>query len=231
MITVQGVNKTFLRGSRQVNAVSDAVLSLEQGERVFIHGPSGAGKSTLLQIMGGLNKPSSGSVVYDGTDIYRISDRKRSYLRSSKIGFVFQFYHLLGELTVLENVMMPGRIKGGIRKKKLKERALYLLDTVGMTGRIKHKPSQLSGGEVQRTAIARGLINSPEVLFCDEPTGNLDSAMSEQIYKLILEVSEQEKMGVVVVSHQGIIEGFFQSKYFMKDGNIEKMSEFQGAKI
>lgn len=225
MIEIQGVHKTFPQGGKVVKAVSDACMSVSKGERVFIHGPSGAGKSTLLQIMGGLNKPSSGNVRYDGKDIYRISDRKRSYLRSSRIGFVFQFYHLLGELSVLENVMLPARIKGGFGKRDLKERAMDLLGMVGMISRMKHKPSQLSGGEIQRTAIARGLINSPEVLFCDEPTGNLDSEMSRQIYRLIFELSEREQMGVVIVSHQGITEGFFHSKYFMKDGKISKVAE------
>ncbi|HPN73106.1 MAG TPA: ATP-binding cassette domain-containing protein, partial [Candidatus Omnitrophota bacterium] len=141
-------------------------------------------------------------------------------LRNSRFGFVFQFYHLLPELTVLENVLMPARIKFGVAGSGIKKKAESLIEAVGMTSRIKHRPAKLSGGEIQRCAIARALINEPDFLFCDEPTGNLDSAMREEIYGLLKKLSQVRKMGVVLVSHQEVDKDFFDTEYFMKDGSI-----------
>jgi len=221
MIEAKDLDKTFGRGARAVHAVRGVELAVGKGERVYIHGPSGAGKSTLLHLLGGLSRPTSGSVTCGGRDIYRLSDRKRSRLRNRNFGFIFQFYHLLPELNVLENVMLPARIRGGRGGEALRK-AKDLLATVRMDGRLRHRPSQLSGGEAQRTAIARALINSPEALFCDEPTGNLDSEMSAEIYSLIRELSDRENMSVILVSHQEVIEGFFHTEYFMRDGTLEK---------
>jgi ABC-type lipoprotein export system ATPase subunit len=227
MIVAENLNKIFYQGDRIVHAVKDAGLRIGAGERVLIHGPSGAGKSTLLHVLAGLDRPTSGSVGFRGKEVYRLSDRKRSALRNGCFGFVFQFYHLLPELNVLENVMLPAMIKGGERGKEMKRRAVSLLKGVGLADRLKHRPSQLSGGESQRTAIARSLMNYTDVLFCDEPAGNLDSEMSEEIYSIIRSISEERGMSVVVVSHQAVADDFPHTKYCMKDGVLSKAGEGQ----
>lgn len=223
MIKAAGINKIFGHGTKSVHAVCDVSFSIKERERIFIHGPSGAGKSTLLHILGGLDSPTSGEVYFKEKSIYRLSDAKRSKLRNISFGFIFQFYHLLPELSVMENVMLPAMIKGAKRKNDIKREAMGLLKTVGMDLRSKHRPSQLSGGEIQRTAIARALINSPRVIFCDEPTGNLDSERGEEIYSLIRKISESSGMSVVVVSHEDIDRDFFHKEYYMKDGILKEI--------
>lgn len=223
LLKAENITKEFKQGQALVHAVEHASLNIAKGERVYIHGRSGAGKSTLLQILGGLRKPTSGELSINDKSMYKMSERRRSILRNKFFGFVFQMYHLLPELTVLENVMLPSRIRGGEKTFRIKDRAIRILNTVGMDERLKHKPSQISGGESQRTAIARALINSPDVLFCDEPTGNLDSSMSENIYDLIHDISEREKMSVVVVSHQEVRKDFFNSEYVMQDGVLKRL--------
>jgi ABC-type lipoprotein export system ATPase subunit len=222
MIEAKGISKIYRQGLRELHAVEKADISIAEGERVYIHGPSGAGKSTLLHMLGGLDVPSGGGITFRGTDIYRLSDGKRSRIRNARFGFIFQFYHLLPELTVLENVMLPAMIKGRLSRKEIRSRAEGLIERIGMSGRTAHKPSRLSGGEAQRTAIARALVNLPEVLFCDEPTGNLDSIMSGEIYDLLKRISGESGMSVVVVSHQEVGKDFFHSEYAMKDGKLMK---------
>lgn len=222
MIEAKAINKVYNEKTKAVHAAIDVSLKIERGMRVYIHGPSGAGKSTLLHMLGALSTPTSGEVFYGQRNIYSISDRKRSAVRNSSFGFVFQFYHLLPELTVLENVMLPAMIKGGERTSSVRKRAGELLSSVGMEKRVSHTPGELSGGEVQRVAIARALINEPEVLFCDEPTGNLDSEMGKEIYSLIRALSEKRDMSVLVVSHQDVERDFFDAEYFMKDGRVEE---------
>ncbi|MFC1548383.1 ABC transporter ATP-binding protein [Candidatus Omnitrophota bacterium] len=225
MIKTENLSKVYRQGTKELHAVEEANINITEGERVYIHGPSGAGKSTFLHILGGLDVPSKGTVEFRGKDVYRLSDRKRSRLRNASFGFIFQFYHLLPELNVLENVMLPAMIKGGRSRKDVRGRAMSLLERVDMQGRLKHKPSRLSGGEAQRTAIARALVNMPEVLFCDEPTGNLDSEMSEEIYSLIRDISQDNGMSVVVVSHQDVGKDFFNSEFTMKDGKLERVMQ------
>ncbi len=220
MLRCENIDKVFRQGVKPVKAVSGASIEIKAGERVYIHGPSGAGKSTFLHILGGLSRPTKGRVFFESKNIYGMGDRSRSRLRNSRFGFVFQFYHLLPELTVLENVLMPARIKFGVAGSGIKKKAESLIEAVGMTSRIKHRPAKLSGGEIQRCAIARALINEPDFLFCDEPTGNLDSAMREEIYGLLKKLSQVRKMGVVLVSHQEVDKDFFDTEYFMKDGSI-----------
>lgn len=220
MIRTENLSKTFKQGVKGVHAVQRVSLEVKKGERVCMHGPSGAGKSTLLHMLGGLSRPSKGMVIFGGESLYHLTDRKRSAIRNRCFGFIFQFYHLLPELNVLENVMLPARIMRAEPARRIKLRALDILENVGMDQRLKHRPSQLSGGEAQRVAIARALINSPEILFCDEPAGNLDSEMSADIYNLIRRISEENNMSVVVVSHQGTAEGFSHREYFMKDGML-----------
>ncbi len=225
MIVAQNINKVYKQGFRSVHAVKEADIRVDEGERVYVHGPSGAGKSTLLHVLGALDKPTAGKVSFREKSIYALSDRKRSSLRNRNFGFIFQFYHLLSELNVLENVMLPAMIKGGASSGKIKSRAKGLLDMVGMSDRLKHRTHQISGGEAQRTAIARALVNSPDVIFCDEPTGNLDSKMSEEIYDLLYKISEASGMSVVVVSHQEVEKDFFHTEYYMKDGVLEKVTD------
>ena len=227
MIKAEQIDKTFKQGTKLVHAIKGASMDIPEGERVYVHGPSGAGKSTLLQVLGGLSRPTEGKVFAGESDVYALSDRKRSRLRNNRFGFIFQFYHLLPELSILENVMLPAMIKGAVKGKEVKKRALSLLDKVGLSDRVKHRPSQVSGGEAQRTAIARALINSPGILFCDEPTGNLDSEMSDKVYTLLRDISEEEKMSVVVVSHQEVIEDFAHAEYAMKDGLLEKVVQHE----
>ena len=224
MIEAKNISKTFRQGRKAVDAVKKVNMRVDKGERVYIHGPSGAGKSTLLHVLGGLSLPTEGTVIFRAEDIYRRSDRERSRLRNRNFGFIFQFYHLLSELNVLENVMLPAMIKGAERAGSIRARAAGILETVNMDGRIEHRPAQLSGGEAQRVAIARALINSPEALFCDEPTGNLDSEMSGEIYALIRETSEKRGMSVIVVSHQDVDGDFFHTEYVMKDGMLDKIT-------
>ncbi len=222
MITALNIDKIFGQGAKAVHAVKGVDLEVREGERVYMHGPSGAGKSTLLHVLGALSRPSKGAVVFRDRRIYDLTDRERSGIRNRDFGFIFQFYHLLPELDVLENVMLPARIMGSRPGRKIRLAAFDILERVKMGHRLKHRPSQISGGEAQRVAVARALVNSPDILFCDEPTGNLDSEMSEGIYDLILKVSEENGMSVVVVSHQSMVKGFFHSEYLMKDGALEK---------
>jgi len=222
MITALNIDKTFGQGAKAVHAVKGVDLEVREGERVYIHGPSGAGKSTLLHVLGALSRPSKGAVIFKDRRIYDLTDRERSRIRNRDFGFIFQFYHLLPELNVLENVMLPARIMGARSGRKIRLAALDILERVKMGHRLKHKPSQISGGEAQRVAVARALVNSPDILFCDEPTGNLDSEMSEDIYDLIRMVSEENGMSVVVVSHQSMVKGFFHSEYLMKDGALNE---------
>ncbi|KJJ84133.1 ABC transporter ATP-binding protein [Candidatus Omnitrophus magneticus] len=219
ILFAEGVSKFYRQGFQEVKAVRKVDMKISKGERLYIHGPSGAGKSTLLHLLGALSRPTSGKIFFKEKNIYKLSDRARSALRNKNFGFIFQFYYLLPELNVLENVMLPGYMKGGFGfNGNLRARALEILGRVGMTPRLRHRPNELSGGEAQRVAIARALINSPEILFCDEPTGNLDSVMSGNIYDLILKISEEKKMSVVIVSHGALPKNFFHTECYMRDG-------------
>lgn len=199
MIKVENVCKSF--GSLEVLKGVD--LAIAKGEIVSIVGASGAGKSTLLQIMSSLLEPTSGKVYIDGTDIFSLDSTSVAKFRNSKIGFVFQFHHLLPEFTALENVMLPANIKGEKwGNKALKERAILILNDLGLGERINHKPAQLSGGEQQRVAIARALINNPAVIFADEPSGNLDSKNKEELHKLFFELRDKYGQTIVIVTHE-----------------------------
>jgi ABC-type lipoprotein export system ATPase subunit len=222
MIQVTGVFKRYRQGSIFVEAVKKTDMTIERGQRVLIYGPSGAGKSTFLNMLGGLSRPSGGKIVFNGTELYRVFDSKRARIRNVSFGFVFQFYHLLPELDVTQNIMLPAMIKGELGRKKIKNKAEELIDMVGLKDRRKHKPKQLSGGEGQRTAIARALVNSPEILFCDEPTGNLDTENSRKIYSLIRDISERDNMTVIAVSHQEVDRSMVTAEYEMVDGILKE---------
>ena len=215
MIRTKELRKSF--GTLEVLKGID--LLVERGEVVSIVGPSGAGKTTLLQILGTLSRPSSGEIEIDGEAVHALSDRQLSRFRNTKIGFVFQFHHLLPEFTALENVCIPGYI-GGRDRREVEKRAAELLEMLGMEHRSSHKPAELSGGEQQRVAIARALINSPAVLLADEPSGNLDTKNREEIHRLFFTLRDTLGQTVVIVTHDGQLAAMSDRKIEMVDGQI-----------
>ena len=213
MIEAKGIRKSFA----SLEVLKGIDFSCAKGEIVAIMGASGAGKSTLLQILGTLSTPDSGSLSIDGTDVLSLRGGELSAFRGRKIGFVFQFHHLLPEFTALENVMMPALIAGQAEK-TARKRAGEILDELGLAERAEHKPSQLSGGEQQRVAIARALINDPAVIFADEPTGNLDSVTKKEIQQLFLDLRASHGQSIVIVTHDPELASACDRCLNMKDG-------------
>lgn len=213
MIEALNIEKSF--GSLKVLKGID--FRAEKSEVVSIMGASGAGKSTLLQILGTLSSPDNGTLRIDGTDVLSLDRKQMSEFRNRRIGFVFQFHHLLPEFTSVENVMIPALIAGK-KEREAKEEALKLLDTLGLSERTTHKPSELSGGEQQRVAIARALINRPAVLFADEPSGNLDSVTKTELHKLFFKLRDEFGQTIVIVTHDPELAGMCDRSLFMKDG-------------
>jgi lipoprotein-releasing system ATP-binding protein len=198
-------------------------ITIDAGEVVAIIGPSGAGKSTLLHILGGLDVPKEGQVVFNNQNLYGLSDIKRAQVRNSEMGFVFQSYHLLPELSALENVILPAMIKENSRKTSTLEFAgLKLLEQLGLSARASHRPNQLSGGEQQRVAIARALMNGPKVVFCDEPTGNLDSVSGSIVMDTLLRLNKTHGATVIIVTHDEKVAARTQRTVAMKDGLLEQ---------
>ena len=221
MLEAVNVHKTYNHGTNKLHILKGIHLSVRQGDVLSIVGPSGAGKSTLLHILGALDRPSEGKVVFDGEDLYQLNDRARAGVRNKKIGFVFQFYHLLPELTALENVLLPALVKGDLKDSaSLETKGLDLLDRVGLSKRAAHRPNQLSGGEQQRAAIARALINSPRIVFCDEPTGNLDSETGREIIELLMNLNVNSKQTLIMVTHDEAIARFSHRTIHMRDGRL-----------
>jgi len=201
VIEARGLSKRYIGGDGGVITVLDGVeLAVNRGEMVAIIGASGAGKSTLLHLLGALDRPTSGEVVIAGKELSGLDDDAVSALRNRTVGFVFQFHHLLREFTALENVMMPLRI-AGLADAECRQRALGLLDRMGLAGRAHHRPAQLSGGEQQRTAVARALAADPSVLLADEPSGNLDHGNSERLHDLFAQLTRELEIAMVVVTH------------------------------
>ena len=213
MIQAKGIEKSF--GTLKVLRGLD--FTAGKSEVVSIMGASGAGKSTFLQIIGTLSRPDNGSLMIDGTDVLKLGSKEMAAFRNRKIGFVFQFHHLLPEFTALENVMIPAFIAGRSRKEAQKA-AVALLEDLGLKDRLSHKPSQLSGGEQQRVAIARALINNPAVLFADEPSGNLDSKTKEELHRLFFELRDKYGQTIVIVTHDPELAALCDRQLFMKDG-------------
>ena len=195
---IQALNITKRYGDLEV--LRNVSVTINDGEIVAIVGPSGAGKTTLLQIIGTLDAPQSGQVLFDGTDVLKLKQRELARFRNSNIGFVFQFHQLLPEFTTLENVAIPALI-GGVKKVEAYEKARQLLDYLGLTPRLDHKPSQLSGGERQRAAVARALINSPKLILADEPSGSLDTQNKLELHKLFFDLRDKFKQTFVIVTH------------------------------
>jgi len=216
MLKGTGIHKIYKNGGKNLRVLQSIELEIKKGEVLAVVGPSGAGKSTLLHILGGLDRPTEGTVFLDSVDFYRLPDRERARLRNKNIGFVFEFYHLLNEFTALENTLMPGVING----KNLKQRASDLLKEFGLENRMHHRPNELSGGEQQRVAIARALVNNPSVLLCDEPTGNLDSEMGEEILRILFELNKKNNMTVVIVTHDKNIASQAHRILKIKDGKL-----------
>lgn len=215
MITLQGITKSF--GSLQVLKGID--LTIGKGEVVSIVGPSGAGKTTLLQIMGTLDKADTGTVTIDGVEVSKLNERKLSAFRNLHIGFVFQFHQLLPEFTALENVMIPALI-AGTSSKEAEKRAYEILDLLGLADRAAHKPNELSGGEKQRVAVARALINRPSVIFADEPSGSLDTKNKEELHRLFFDLRDKLQQTFVIVTHDEGLAQLTDRTIHMVDGLI-----------
>ncbi|NBX77191.1 MAG: ABC transporter ATP-binding protein [Proteobacteria bacterium] len=220
LIQTQNLKKGFKRQSAQdLPILSGVNFSLEPGERVAILGKSGAGKSTFLHLLGTLEEPSEGKVFYRGKDLFALKETDLAFFRNQKVGFVFQFHYLMLEFTALENAMMPGLI-GGLGKKESRRRAEELLDEVGLSNRLDHKPGQLSGGEQQRVAIARALLMRPELLLTDEMTGNLDSETGQQVMDLIGRLHSKYQMGIVSVTHDENLANLYPTQYRLVQGKL-----------
>lgn len=218
IITCEDLHREYRMGESTVRALRGVSVSVEEGEILVILGPSGAGKSTLLHILGALDRPTGGTIRFRDTDLTRASEREAARIRAGSFGFVFQFHYLIPELNVIENVMAPGLF---LREREgLRERASGILKQMGLSDRAAHMPSQISGGERQRVAVARALFNSPDVIFCDEPTGNLDSATGSMIRDLIARLNEEKGMTFVIVTHDESFVGMGSRTANLVDGKI-----------
>ena len=215
MLSVKNLFKKYTN----FTVVNDVSLHVAKGEIISIVGPSGAGKSTLLHLIGALDKPDSGSVLIDGTDILQLPSKKQAKFRNSHIGFVFQFHHLLPEFSAIENVCVPLWIKGSSKKEALQQ-AEEMLNVVGLGNRLENKPSELSGGEQQRVAIARALITRPSIIMADEPTGNLDTANAQSVHKLFLQLRDKFGQTFVMITHNDALAKMTDRTLTMQDGKI-----------
>jgi ABC-type lipoprotein export system ATPase subunit len=216
MIETRDLHRSYRIGKKSIEVLHGVNLRIAKGEKVFLCGPSGAGKTTLLYTLAGLERPEQGSVHIAGTDIYSLGRKAQAKFRNQSIGYVFQNYHLLPELTAVENVAVPGAIAGINRT----EEALLALERVGLKDRADHLPAEMSGGEQQRVAIARAIVNHPAVLFADEPTGNLDSNTSKEIMEILLKLANEHGVTLIVVTHDQNLAKVGDRTLVIRDGNI-----------
>lgn len=219
LVEAQAVEKSFFPAAGELRILRGVDLTLAQGELVGIVGASGAGKSTFLHILGALDRPTAGNVLYEGTDVFGMDAAGLAEFRNKTVGFVFQFHHLLPEFTAIENVMMPGLIAGAGRS-GLRDRAALILEELGLGGRMDHRPGELSGGEQQRVAVARALVMSPKVVLADEPTGNLDAATGEELFRLILRLNKERGIAFVIVTHNESLSRRCHRVLKMEDGRL-----------
>ncbi|PJI08536.1 MULTISPECIES: ABC transporter ATP-binding protein [Clostridium] len=219
VIEAKGLNKTFKLGKMDVEVLKNINIDIKEGEFVSIMGPSGSGKSTLLYLLGGLDKPTSGSVKIAGKELSTMNDKQQSIMRRRDVGFVFQFYNLIPNLNVEENIMLPILLDGK-KVKNYKDRLENILDTVGLTERRKHTPRELSGGQQQRVAIARALINEPDVILADEPIGNLDSKTGTEVMELLRKINIEQGKTIVQVTHSAEAAKYGQRIIYVKDGKV-----------
>jgi ABC-type lipoprotein export system ATPase subunit len=215
-IKAENLHRGYSVGKKRVEVLHGIDLDIQRGEKVFLCGPSGAGKTTLMYILAGLEKPEQGKVWVDGVDLYAMSRKQQAAIRNQRMSYIFQNYYLMPELTALENVMVPAMIGG----KDLTDKAMESLARVGLSERIDHLPAELSGGEQQRVAIARALVNSPQIIFADEPTGNLDSRNGEQVMEMLLSLANEDGATLVVVTHDESLAADGDRKLVIKDGII-----------
>ncbi len=215
--------KVYKTESDEVIALKGVDLSLKQGEFSLVMGASGSGKSTLLHILGTLDRPTEGRVLYRGKDVFQLNDKELALFRNRKVGFVFQFHYLINELTVVENVMVPLLIKG-VSEREAKERAERVLKFVELEHRLSHRPFEISGGEKQRTAIARALVTEPEIVLADEPTGNLDSQSSHSVISTMKRLNRETGTTFLIATHNSELESYADNVYFIKDGLIVKQT-------
>jgi len=218
-IQVDQLFKTYGNGAKQVQVLKGIDLAVSQGDRVAIVGASGVGKTTLLHILGTLDQPTSGRVLYEGEDVFTLDERALAFFRNREIGFVFQFHHLLPEFSALENTLMPCLIQG-LPKKEAASRAEAILTAVGLKDRLLHKPGELSGGEQQRVAVARAMVLEPKVLLADEPTGNLDTRTGESVFDLLQELNQVKGLTLIVVTHNSVLASRMSRQIHLVDGRV-----------
>ena len=219
VLEARGVGKSFQQGPVTLQVLTAVELTISRGERLSIVGASGSGKTTLLQILGGLDRPSTGTVMIDGRDIHGLSERDRGELRNRTLGFVYQFHHLLPEFSALENVAMPLLVRR-TPVAQAREQARELLERVGLGGRLGHRPHQLSGGERQRAAVARALVTQPKIVLADEPTGNLDGSNAQAVFELMLELNRERGTSLVVVTHDPRLASRMERIYELEAGRL-----------
>jgi lipoprotein-releasing system ATP-binding protein len=221
VLEASGIERTYRQGQHRVEVLRDLNLTVARGEQLAIIGSSGCGKSTLLHVLAGLDTPDAGTVYLDGTDIYKLSPARRGRLRNDALGFVYQFHHLLPEFSAVENVAMPLLI-GRREQSQAAEEASALLEKVGLGNRLHHKPAELSGGERQRAAIARALINHPQLVLADEPTGNLDEGTAAAVYDLMLQLNEERGTAFLIVTHDTRLAARMQRTYRLTNGSLHE---------
>ncbi len=219
LLQVRGLFKSYPSGEEQLHILMDLCLEVKKGQMVAVTGASGSGKSTFLHLVGGMEKPDAGEIVFEGLDITRLRGCELARFRNEKVGFIFQFHHLLPEFTALENVMFPLLLRQ-MRTDEATEKARILLDEVGLEQRLTHKPGELSGGEQQRVALARALVGEPKLLLGDEPTGNLDEYTSEATYTLLLEVHHRRRLSSIIVTHNLKLAALCDNEKHLSEGKL-----------
>ena len=220
-LSCTNLHKSFEEGDLKVNVLQGVDLTVAAGERIAIMGSSGSGKSTLLHLLGGLDDPSEGRIQVGGENISVLNERAKSELRNNKLGFIYQFHHLLPEFTALENVALPLLIRGESATTAMRE-ATRLLEKVGLQERLQHKPGELSGGERQRAAIARAMVTRPECILADEPTGNLDEQTAQKVFEVMLELNTEFKVSLLMVTHNANLANRMDAVFDLRDGKLEK---------